>query len=53
LIGLRFTGLSTATGRLRLVMVIGSPVGSISLRQAMHFDLNSVALMTFPFTLRA
>ena len=42
----RFTGPSTATGRPRFVMVIGSPSCSISLKQAKHLALNSEALRT-------
>jgi hypothetical protein len=42
----RFTGPRTATGRPRLVIVMGSPDFSISPRQARHLALNSVALST-------
>jgi hypothetical protein len=45
----RFAGPSTATGRPRLVMVMGSPDFSISPRQARHLALNSVALNTRSF----
>src|SRR5205807_4888455 len=46
---LRLAGPSTATGRPRRVMVIGSPDCSISPRQAKHLALNSEALKTRSF----
>jgi hypothetical protein len=45
----RFTGPRTATGRPRLVIVMGSPDFSISLRHARHLALKSVALNTRSF----
>ena len=46
---LRLAGPSTATGRPRRVMVMGSPNCSISPRQAKHLALNSDALKTRSF----
>lgn len=49
LLKLFWAGPSTATGRPRRVIVMGSPKRSISRKQARHFALNSDALMTRSF----